>query len=264
MPAQHCPTRLPAASLLQHQPVLPRQPVVGLDLRRSPDRCYLYELLFRLHQCQSLSPYVIYTNYCSDFTSVNHSLLLHKLHYSYNLSGSALGWFEFYQCGREQCVVLNGKTSGWVPVVSGVPKGSICGPFLFVLFCNDVPSYLSSTCLLYANDLKLCKQIRSPDDAVALQTYLQKHCSWLDDWKLKLNPTKCKVITFSLRKKKHSGVIPHQRRHLRSCIWDARSGCHPRLKINIWFSHRRRCRESESRARDLPALTTDISCCHRS
>ena len=144
---------------------------------------------------------VIYTDYSSAFTSVNHPLLLHKLRYSYNLSGSALGWFESYLCGREQCVVLNGKTSGWVPVVSGVPEGSICGPFLFVLFCNDIPSYLSSTCLMYADDLKLCKQIRSPDDAVALQTDLQKLCSWSDDWKLKLNPTKCKVITFSLRKK---------------------------------------------------------------
>ena len=98
-------------------------------------------------------------------------------------------------------MVLNGKTSGWVLVVSGVPEGSICGPFLFVLFCNDIPSYLSSTCLMYADELKLCKQIRSPDDAVALQTDLQKLCSWSDDWKLKLNPTKCKVITFSLRKK---------------------------------------------------------------
>ena len=83
----------------------------------------------------------------------------------------------------------------------GVPEGSICGPFLFVLFCNDIPSYLSSTCLMYADELKLCKQIRSPDDAVALQTDLQKLCSWSGDWKLKVNPTKCKVITFSLRKK---------------------------------------------------------------
>ena len=36
---------------------------------------------------------VIYTDFSSAFTSVNHSPLLHKLRYSYNLSGSALGWF---------------------------------------------------------------------------------------------------------------------------------------------------------------------------
>ena len=98
-------------------------------------------------------------------------------------------------------MVLSGRTSDWVPVASGVPEGSICGPILFVLFCNDIPSYLSSTCLMYADDLKLCKQIRSPDDAVALQTDLEKLCSWSDTWKLKLNPIKCEVITFTLRRK---------------------------------------------------------------
>ena len=52
--------------------------------------------------------------------------------------------------------------------------------------------------------MKLCKQIRSPDDAVALQTDLENLCIWSDTWKLKLNPAKCKVITFTLRKKNKS------------------------------------------------------------
>ena len=73
-------------------------------------------------------------------------------------------------------MVLNGKTSGWVPVGSGVPEGSICGPILFVLFCDDVHMHISSPCLMYADDLKLCKRIRSPDDAVALQTDLDNLC----------------------------------------------------------------------------------------
>ena len=34
------------------------------------------------------------------FTSVNHSLLLQKLHRSCHLSGAALRWFESYLCGR--------------------------------------------------------------------------------------------------------------------------------------------------------------------
>ena len=50
------PTRLPAASLLQHQPGLPREAVVGLDLWRSSDRCHLHGLFLSLHQYQSLSP----------------------------------------------------------------------------------------------------------------------------------------------------------------------------------------------------------------
>ena len=78
---------------------------------------------------------VIYTDYSSAFTSVNHALLLYKLQKSYHLSGAALSWFRSYLSGREQCVVLDGQCSDWVPVRSGVPEGSICGPILFVLFC---------------------------------------------------------------------------------------------------------------------------------
>ena len=144
---------------------------------------------------------VVYTDYSSAFTSVNHSLLLHKLSHSYHLSGPALRWFESYLCGREQRVVLNGKTSGWARVGSGVPEGSICGPILFVLFCNDVPAELKSSCLMYADDIKVFRQVRTPGDAVALQTDLDKLSAWSTIWKLKLNPSKCKAITFTLRTK---------------------------------------------------------------
>ena len=113
---------------------------------------------------------VIYTDYSSAFTSVNHALLLYKLQKSYHLSGAALSWFRSYLSGREQCVVLDGQCSDWVPVRSGVPEGSICGPILFVLFCNDVPAHISSKCLIYADDLKLYRQIRFPWDALLLQT----------------------------------------------------------------------------------------------
>ena len=75
------------------------------------------------------------------------------------------------------------------------------GPILFVVFCNDAPSCISSTCLMYADDMKLARRIRSPDDAVALQTDLDILSAWSTVWKLKLNPAKCKVITFTLRKK---------------------------------------------------------------
>lgn len=100
-------------------------------------------------------------------------------------------------------MVLNGKTSGWARVGSGVPEGSICGPLLFVLYCNDVPLCLassSSSCLMYADDLKLFRRVRTPEDSAALQADLDKLCTWSETWKLKLNPIKCKAISFTLRK----------------------------------------------------------------
>ena len=94
---------------------------------------------------------VIYTDYSSAFTSVNHFLLLHKLRNSYHLSGPALRWFESYLCGREQCVVLSGRTSDWVPVASGVPEGSIHMWTDLVCFILQRHSFLS---IVYMPDVR--------------------------------------------------------------------------------------------------------------
>ena len=102
---------------------------------------------------------VIYLDFSKTFDSVNHKLLNHKLQ-SFGINGNLLSWFHSYLNHRIQRVVLDCHTSEWIPVLSGVPQGSILGPLLFILFVN----YMHLSCILsktglFADDSKVYKTI---------------------------------------------------------------------------------------------------------
>ena len=65
------------------------------------------------------------------FDKVPHRRLLHKLHY-YGIRGSIQNWINLWLSGRTQQVVLDGQASDPVPVLSGVPQGSVLGLILFL------------------------------------------------------------------------------------------------------------------------------------
>ena len=181
---------LPALPDSQHG-FLPKRSCVT-NLTCFMDHCWL-------SLAKGLQTDAIYTDYSSAFTSVSHRLLLHKLRHSFNITGLAHSWIDSYLSHRSQRVILDGKHSDWIPVQSGVPEGSILGPILFSCYVADLPSQIQTSSLSYADDVKIFHRIQCPADVHSLQADLNRLSDWSKTWHLKLNPAKCKSVTFTLR-----------------------------------------------------------------
>ena len=101
--------------------------------------------------------------------TIVHNVLLYKL-WCFGITDNIWHWIRVYLTDRVQCVSINGSVSGILPVVSGVPQGSILGPLLFLVFVNDIPSLISSAqVLLFADDVKCSNVISSSADCTLLQ-----------------------------------------------------------------------------------------------
>ena len=142
---------------------------------------------------EHLSADVVYFDFSKAFDSVPHARLLLKLQ-AYGINGQLLSWFKNFLTGRCQCVKINSVLSSWTHVSSGVPQGSVLGPLMFALYINDLPSLVSSQLLMFADDIKLYRSIRSVEDCFVLQNDINVILDWSRHWLLSFNVSKCKVL----------------------------------------------------------------------
>ena len=170
-----------------------------------PGRCTASALLSVTHDwLQQLelgnNTCVIFFDLWKAFDSVSHSLLLQRLK-EIGINQYLVQWIYSYLSGWSQSVVVGGEESPVLPVISGVPQGSVLGPLLFIIFINEIAHQISSgsSISLFADDIALYRPILSDMDFSTLQRDVNAIVTWINISLLSLQPAKCCSMLVSRR-----------------------------------------------------------------
>ena len=134
------------------------------------------------------------------FDTVPHKKLIFKLSI-YGVTGNINKWIQSFLVLRKQQVIVEGESSKPCSVDSGVPQGSVLGPLLFLCQINDLPQRITSNVRLFADDCLLYRPIHSPRDQLLLQQDLAALETRAEDCCMRLNVSKCYLM--SIHRSKH-------------------------------------------------------------
>ncbi|KAI5755069.1 hypothetical protein M8J77_013791 [Diaphorina citri] len=141
------------------------------------------------------------------FDSVDFDVLLATLK-RLRLSDNALSWIASYLRGRRQRILHDGKYSGWKPIHSGVPQGSVAGPLLFAIYISCLQRVFHHCKYhVYADDIQIyihCLPEEMADTIRELNNELIFFLDWTKSLFLRPNPQKTKALAFGPKSAIHS------------------------------------------------------------
>ena len=152
---------------------------------------FFHDVFDKYDECRSVD--IIYLDFQKAFDKVPHRRLLDKL-LTHGICGSIHKWIKDWLSERKQRVVINGVSSPWLNVKSGVPQGSVLGPVLFLIYVNDLDDGLMCKVSKFADDTKITSKVTSTQEKKALQSDLNQLTCWANKWQMEFNIEKCKVL----------------------------------------------------------------------
>lgn len=145
---------------------------------------------------------VIFIDLAKAFDTVSVPILIRKLE-NIGIRDVQLKLFSDYLSNRFQRVKVDEWTSGDLPVVHGVPQGSIVSPPLFLTFINDLCELKlpNGKIISFADDTALMFEADTwPEVYSCAQAGFNIVLSWLANNKLALNVDKTKYMSFFIKK----------------------------------------------------------------
>ena len=115
-------------------------------------------------------------------------------------------WLQSYFTLQSQQVIFDGRSSSKSTVLSGVPQSLILGPFLYILYVNDIfqlPFSSTSSIILYADDILLSCPFKSSYEFSLAQSNINILSSWV----------KSKHLTIIITQKPNTCSFPRSLLH---------------------------------------------------
>jgi len=141
----------------------------------------------------------IFLDLSKAFDTLNHSILIEKLNH-YGFQGKELNLLKSYIIDRRHYTEVNNKKSETLISKCGVPQGSVLGPLLYNLFCNDLVAISDSNCKItqYADDTCFIVSSKSLDHIKELINIIcSKIQTWFNSNCLVINNKKSNYMIFS-------------------------------------------------------------------
>ena len=116
-------------------------------------------------------------DFSSAFDTIDHPILVHRLHTDIGFTDTVLLWFSSYLTDRTHYVSLSNQCSAFTPVHSGVPLGSVLGPMLITMYIKPLSAIIDSHSIihhLFADDLQL--QMSAHTDRISELHHSMQSC----------------------------------------------------------------------------------------